>query len=53
VNPTLWLALAFLIAGSSTYGLARAAERLGHRLGVLDNPRPGEVQRWSVPRTGG
>src|SRR5258708_34167287 len=22
-------------------------------MGVLDNPRAGEVQRWSVPRTGG
>jgi UDP-GlcNAc:undecaprenyl-phosphate GlcNAc-1-phosphate transferase len=53
VNPSLWLALAFLVAASSTYALARVAERLGRRLGVLDNPRPGEVQQWSVPRTGG
>jgi len=53
VNPTPWLALAFAVAAVSTYGLARLAERMGHRLGVLDQPRPGEVQRWSVPRTGG
>src|SRR5260370_1208598 len=53
VNPSLWLALAFLVAASATYALARVAERLGRRLGVVDNPRPGEVQQWSVPRTGG
>jgi UDP-GlcNAc:undecaprenyl-phosphate/decaprenyl-phosphate GlcNAc-1-phosphate transferase len=53
VNQILWLGLAFVIAAATTYGLAKAAERLGRRMGVLDEPRPGEVQRWSVPRTGG
>lgn len=53
MNPTPWLALALVVATGATYALARGAERLGRRLGVLDVPRPGEVQRWSVPRTGG
>ncbi|MDQ6670093.1 MAG: undecaprenyl/decaprenyl-phosphate alpha-N-acetylglucosaminyl 1-phosphate transferase [Chloroflexota bacterium] len=53
MNPTPWLGLAFAIAAISTYGLTRLAERLGRHLGVLDVPRHGEVQRWSVPRTGG
>jgi UDP-GlcNAc:undecaprenyl-phosphate GlcNAc-1-phosphate transferase len=53
VNPIPWLALAFAVAALTTFGLARVAERLGRRLGVLDVPRKGEVQRWSVPRTGG
>jgi UDP-GlcNAc:undecaprenyl-phosphate/decaprenyl-phosphate GlcNAc-1-phosphate transferase len=53
VNPVPWLGLAFAIAAATTFVLARGAERLGRRMGVLDMPRPGEVQRWSVPRTGG
>jgi UDP-GlcNAc:undecaprenyl-phosphate GlcNAc-1-phosphate transferase len=53
VSPIPWLALAFAIGGAVTVGVAVLAERYGRRLGVLDVPRPGEVQRWSVPRTGG
>jgi UDP-GlcNAc:undecaprenyl-phosphate GlcNAc-1-phosphate transferase len=53
VNPNPWLAVAFVVAVATTYALALVAERLGRRMGVVDNPRPGEVQRWSVPRTGG
>jgi UDP-N-acetylmuramyl pentapeptide phosphotransferase/UDP-N-acetylglucosamine-1-phosphate transferase len=53
VNPIPWLGLAFVIAATSSYGFARLAERFGRRLGMLDVPRQGEVQRWSVPRTGG
>jgi UDP-GlcNAc:undecaprenyl-phosphate/decaprenyl-phosphate GlcNAc-1-phosphate transferase len=53
VNPVPWLGLAFVVAVITTFALACLAERFGHRLGVLDIPRPGEVQRWSVPRTGG
>jgi UDP-GlcNAc:undecaprenyl-phosphate GlcNAc-1-phosphate transferase len=53
VNPTPWLGLAFLVAAATTYLLALLAERLGRRMGVLDNPRLGEVQLWSVPRIGG
>jgi UDP-GlcNAc:undecaprenyl-phosphate GlcNAc-1-phosphate transferase len=53
VNPVAWLGLAFAVAAVTTYLLARVAERFGRRLGVLDVPRPGEVQRLTVPRTGG
>ena len=53
MNPIPWLLLAFGIAAVATFVLAVLAERYGRRLGVLDVPRPGEVQRWSVPRTGG
>jgi len=53
VNPIPWLLLAFVVAVGTTFGLAILAERFGRRLGVLDVPRSGEVQRWSVPRTGG
>lgn len=53
MNQFAWLGLAFLVAATTTYGLATVAERVGRRMGVLDEPRPGEVQRWSVPRTGG
>ena len=53
MNPTPWLVLAFLAAAASTYLLVRLAERAGQRLGVLDQPRPGELQVKVVPRTGG
>jgi UDP-GlcNAc:undecaprenyl-phosphate GlcNAc-1-phosphate transferase len=53
VNPIVWLGLAFGVAAITTYALAKAAERLGRRMGVLDQPRPGEVQSAIVPRTGG
>jgi UDP-GlcNAc:undecaprenyl-phosphate GlcNAc-1-phosphate transferase len=47
------LALCFVVAAATTFGLAVLAERSGRRLGVIDVPRVGEVQRRSVPRTGG
>ena len=53
MNPIPWLLGAFVVAGATTYLLAVAAERYGRRLGVLDAPRPGEVQRSIIPRTGG
>jgi UDP-GlcNAc:undecaprenyl-phosphate GlcNAc-1-phosphate transferase len=53
VNPIPWLLAAFGVAATATYALAILAARFGHRLGVLDKPRPGEVQRSTVPRTGG
>jgi UDP-GlcNAc:undecaprenyl-phosphate GlcNAc-1-phosphate transferase len=52
-TPLTWLLLAFVVAAATSYGLARLAERLGKRLGVLDKPRPGEVQVAVLPRTGG
>jgi UDP-GlcNAc:undecaprenyl-phosphate/decaprenyl-phosphate GlcNAc-1-phosphate transferase len=53
MNPSLWLGLALIVAVAVTYTVARFAGRLGQRLGVLDKPRPGEVQVRVVPRTGG
>jgi UDP-GlcNAc:undecaprenyl-phosphate/decaprenyl-phosphate GlcNAc-1-phosphate transferase len=53
MSPIPWLGLAFALAAGTTYGLARLAERFGRRLGVVDVPRAGEVQRRIVPRTGG
>src|SRR5919205_3781656 len=53
MSPIPWLGLAFALAAGTTYALARLAERFGRRLGVVDVPRAGEVQRRIVPRTGG
>ncbi len=53
MNPLPWLTLAFVVAVATTYALAWAAEPIGRRLRVLDEPRPGEVQKLVVPRTGG
>src|SRR5207237_8219804 len=53
ISSGLWLAVAFVVATVATYVLAVLTERFGRRLGVLDVPRAGEVQRWAVPRTGG
>ena len=53
MNPVPWLLLAFVIGAAVTYVLAERAEQIGGRLRVLDVPRPGEVQRRAVPRTGG
>jgi UDP-GlcNAc:undecaprenyl-phosphate/decaprenyl-phosphate GlcNAc-1-phosphate transferase len=52
-NAVPWLTVAFLVAVFATYLLARVAERFGRRLGVVDVPRAGELQRRVVPRTGG
>src|SRR5918911_3774311 len=53
MRPEPWLVLALVTAAVAAYGLARLAERFGRRFAVLDVPRPGEVQRRVVPRTGG
>lgn len=53
MNPVAWLLIAFGVAVAATYGLSIVAERFGKRLGLLDVPRPGEVQRRTVARTGG
>ena len=50
MNPLPWLLIAVAVAA---YALTRVAERVGRRMGVLDAPRPGEVQVRVVPRTGG
>lgn len=53
MNAVAWLALAFGAAWGAAYALSLFAERLGERMGVLDKPRPGELQVRVVPRTGG
>jgi UDP-GlcNAc:undecaprenyl-phosphate GlcNAc-1-phosphate transferase len=53
VNPIPWLLLAFIVGAGVTFAFTLQAERIGGQLRVLDVPRPGEVQRWVVPRTGG
>ena len=53
MTPEPWLLLALAVAVVATYLLTLVAERLGRRWAVLDRPRPGEVQRSVVPRTGG
>ncbi len=52
-SPARWLSVCFVVGALTTYLLALLFERFGNRLGVLDHPRAGEVQRSSVPRTGG
>ncbi len=49
----LWLLGMFLVALMASYVLTGLAGRLGHRLGLLDYPRRGELQAAIVPRTGG
>ncbi len=53
MNAIAWLAIAGAVALVTAYAATRAAERMGQRLGVLDKPRPGELQEKVVPRTGG
>jgi UDP-GlcNAc:undecaprenyl-phosphate GlcNAc-1-phosphate transferase len=53
IDAAIWLGISFLVAAITTYGLAVLMERFGRRLGVMDEPRAGEVQRNVVPRTGG
>ncbi|MBI2756002.1 MAG: undecaprenyl/decaprenyl-phosphate alpha-N-acetylglucosaminyl 1-phosphate transferase [Chloroflexi bacterium] len=53
INPAPWLIGAFLAALAATYLLVLMAEHAGERLGVVDAPRPGEVQDRVIPRTGG
>lgn len=53
MNPIPWLFLAFAAAAATTFCLALVAEGYGRRLGIVDVPRPGEVQRKTIPRTGG
>ncbi len=47
------LGLVFLAALGLSLGLVPVAARLGTRLGLVDLPRPGEVQPKPTPRTGG
>lgn len=53
MSAYLWLALVALVAWSVTFALVAVALRIGELLGIIDRPRPGEVQERPVPRTGG
>jgi UDP-GlcNAc:undecaprenyl-phosphate GlcNAc-1-phosphate transferase len=50
---TLGLTLVFLAALVASLVLTPAARLLGIRLGMVDHPRPGELQQWPRARTGG
>jgi UDP-GlcNAc:undecaprenyl-phosphate GlcNAc-1-phosphate transferase len=49
----LWLLSVFALAAAASFWLTGLAGRLGHRVGLLDYPRRGELQAAVVPRTGG
>src|SRR5512133_488082 len=47
------LLIVFVVAAGGCYLLTYVAAEFGRRTGIVDKPRPGEVQSWIVPRTGG
>ena len=47
------LLVVFIVGSVGCYGLTFLAAEFGRRTGIVDKPRPGEVQSWIVPRTGG
>jgi len=47
------LAIVFLVAFGASFLASFAAKTLGVRAGMVDKPRPGEVQSRILPRTGG
>ena len=47
------LVLVFAIAVAASYLLTPVAALFGRRTGIVDKPRPGEVQSRVIPRTGG
>ena len=49
----LWVLGVALTAAVAAYVLVGAAARHGRKLGMIDRPRPGEVQAYAVPRSGG
>ena len=50
---TVGLAIVFVAALAASLLLTPAARAVGIRLGMVDHPRPGELQRWSRSRAGG
>ncbi|MFN0072557.1 MAG: glycosyltransferase family 4 protein [Chloroflexota bacterium] len=48
-----WLIATAVLVASVSFILVAYALRLGLRLGMVDTPRPGEIQRAIIPRTGG
>jgi len=53
MSRELALATVFAVAWLAAYLLTFGARAFGHWSGIEDKPRPGEVQRRVVPRTGG
>jgi UDP-GlcNAc:undecaprenyl-phosphate GlcNAc-1-phosphate transferase len=53
MSVAAWLLLIVLAGWLTTFALTGTARRLGELLGAVDRPRPGEVQRRTVPRSGG
>src|SRR2546430_10198287 len=51
--PTWQMALVFAVATGGALLLVPLAARVGAAAGLIDLPRPGEVQRRPVPRVGG
>src|SRR5712692_9873372 len=49
----LWLLGVFVVAVVGAYALTGLTARYGYRLGLLDYPRPNELQEAVVARTGG
>ena len=49
----LWVLGVAVLGAVASYGLVGAAIRHGRVLGMVDAPRPGEVQQRPVPRSGG
>lgn len=53
MSAASWLWAVFLLGMAVSFVLVGLACRLGPRLGLVDRPRPGEVQARVVPRSGG
>lgn len=50
---TLWIVAVLVLAALASYTLVGFAVRHAASLGMMDVPRPGEVQERAVPRNGG
>jgi UDP-GlcNAc:undecaprenyl-phosphate GlcNAc-1-phosphate transferase len=50
---TAGLAIVFVVTLATSLLLTPLARGVGVRLGLVDHPRPGELQRWPRSRTGG
>ncbi len=53
MSTEISLALVFAVAWVAAFLFTFLARAAGYRAGMVDNPRPGEVQKRPFPRTGG
>lgn len=53
MSKELSLFVVFVVAGLGCWALTYVAAEFGKRTGIVDRPRPGEVQVRVMPRTGG